>query len=247
MDKKVFNSQWLCIFCFILSGVGAAAKKKKKCDGSPFARLSPSVCTAKASWHPGRCHGISGWLTQVILEIPHDMLLSVQPPPCFSVIFRQESIYSNLSWSKAWKSEIVEFIKEIAYQEENQLFTIIATGVFPRNSDFVYSSAHGVSVSVADSLMDLNWNDVQHRRGRNKCRNLGSNAAGCLLVARIWRLTNGVVQDTVRVTEGEPWKGFGDSCPDWTQQKSFTGVLQRCVLAVNTLWGSGMFLKSEQC
>lgn len=82
----------------------------------------------------------------------------------------------------------MESIKEIAYKEEKQLFTIILTGVFPRNSDFVYSSAHDVSVSAVDSLMDLNWNDVPRRRGRNKCRNLGSAAAGCLLVARIWRL-----------------------------------------------------------
>lgn len=93
----------------------------------------------------------------------------------------------------------MESIKEIAHKEEKQLFTIIATRVFPRNSDFVYSSAHDVSVSAVDSLMDLNWNDVQHRRGRNKCRNLGSAAAaaGCLLVARIWRLIDSGLQDTV--------------------------------------------------
>jgi len=132
-----------------------------------------------------------------MLEIPHDMLLSVQLLPCFSSIFRHESIYSTPSRSKAQKSETVESIKEIAHKEEKQLFTIIVTGGFPRNSDFVYFSAHGVSVSVVDSLMDLNWDDVQHRRGRNKCRSLGSATAGCLLVARIWRLLDSVVQDTV--------------------------------------------------
>ena len=91
----------------------------------------------------------------------------------------------------------MESIKETAYKEEKQLFTIIVTGFFPRSSDFVYSSAHSVSVSAVDSLMDLNWNDVQHRRGRNKCRNLGSAAVGCLLVVKIWRLIDSVVQDTV--------------------------------------------------
>lgn len=91
----------------------------------------------------------------------------------------------------------MESTKEIACKEEKQLFTITATGVFPRNSDFVYSSAHGVSVSAVDSLIDLNWNDVQHRKGRNKCRNLGRGGVGCLLVARIWRLVDSVVQDTV--------------------------------------------------
>lgn len=59
----------------------------------------------------------------------------------------------------------MESIKETAYKEEKQLFTIIVTGVFPRSSDFVYSSARGVSVPAVDSLMDPNWNDIQHRRG----------------------------------------------------------------------------------
>lgn len=82
----------------------------------------------------------------------------------------------------------MESIREIAYKEENQLFTIIATGVFPRNPYFVYSSAHGVSVSAVHSLMGLNWNDVQCHQGRNKRRSLGSAAAGCLLGPSIWRL-----------------------------------------------------------
>lgn len=101
-------------------------------------------------------------------------------------------------------------MREIAHKEEKQLFTIIATGVFPRNSYFVYSSAHGVSVPAVHSLMDLNWNDVQHQGGRSKCRKLGSAAAGCLLGSSIWRLIGAVAQDTASegsTAESEPCKG----------------------------------------
>lgn len=193
-----FSILFSILFLFFLFRRGSRIiRKLQKCDGVPCSQLFPSVCVAKVS---GTLVGITVflvWLTQVVLEIPHGMLPSVQLLPYFSIIFRHKSIYSTLSWSKAQKSETVESIKEIAYKKEKQLFTIIATGVFPRNSDFVYSSAHDVSVSVVDGLMDLNWNDVPHRRGRNKCRNLGSAAVGCLLVARIWRLIDSVVQDTV--------------------------------------------------
>lgn len=127
-------------------------------------------------------------LTQVVLEIPHDMLLSVQLPPYFSIILWHESIYFTLSSSKGQKSETVESVKETAYKEENQLFTIIATGGFPRNSDFMYSSAHDVSVPVVCSLMDLNWNDVQQRRGRKK----SAETLAVLLLAVFW------------------WRGHGD-------------------------------------
>lgn len=142
----------------------------------PVLSCFPSLCVDK----------VSG--TLVILKIPHDMCLSVQLLSYFSVPSRHEFISSTLSWSKAQKSETVESIREIAGKEEKQLFTMIATGVFPRNSYFVYSSAHGVSVSAVASLMGLDWIDVQHRQGRNKCRNLGSAAAGCLLGSSIWRL-----------------------------------------------------------
>lgn len=70
------------------------------------------------------------------------MCLSVQLLLYFSVPSRHVFMSSTLSWSKTQKSEIVESIREIAYKEEKQLFTIIVTGVFPRNSNFVYSSAH---------------------------------------------------------------------------------------------------------
>lgn len=76
----------------------------------------------------------------------------------------------------------MESVKETAYKEENQLFTIIATGGFPRNSDFMYSSAHDVSVPVVCSLMDLNWNDVQQRRGRKK----SAETLAVLLLAVFW-------------------------------------------------------------
>lgn len=96
----------------------------------------------------------------------------------FSTIFRHDAVYSTLSRYKAWKSEPVEFIKETAYKAAIYNYS---TRVFPRISEYVYSFAHDVSASVVDSLMDLNWNDVEHIRNRNKYRNLG-----WLLLAPYW-------------------------------------------------------------
>lgn len=95
--------------------------------------------------------------------------------------FQARIISSTPSRSKVQKSEIVESIREIAYKEEKQLFTIIATEVFPRNSYFVYFSAHSISVSVADSLMDLNWNYVQHCQGETNAETLA-----VLLLTACW-------------------------------------------------------------
>lgn len=186
MGEKVYNSHQSLyfLFCFVMRG-SRTIKKLQTFDDVPSSQLFPSVCVDK----------VSG--TLVILELPHNMCLSVQLLSYFSVTSRHEFIYSSPSWSKARKSGIVESVRQISYKEEKQLFTITVTGVSPRNFYFVYSSAHVVSVSVVDSLMDLNWNGVQHRQGRNKCRNLGSAAVGCLLGSSIWRLIGGVAQDTV--------------------------------------------------
>lgn len=98
---------------------------------------------------------------------------------------------------KAWKSEYVESIKEIAYKEEKQLFTTRAVGLFQEFLNLYIPLPTMFSASAVDSLTDLNWNDVQHIRNRNKCRNLGSTTAGSLLVAQILRLISIIAQDTM--------------------------------------------------
>lgn len=86
MGEKVYNSHQSLyfLFCFVMRG-SRTIKKLQTFDDVPSSQLFPSVCVDK----------VSG--TLVILELPHNMCLSVQLLSSFSVTSRHEFIYSSPS------------------------------------------------------------------------------------------------------------------------------------------------------
>lgn len=140
---------------------------------------------------------------------------------------------------KAWKSEYVEFIKEISYKEEKQLFTTVAVGLFQEFLNLRIPLP--TMFSFCGGQFDRS--ELEWRSTHKKQKQVQKSWQHCC-----WLLAGGTDIEINQhyssghselgpIADREPWKGFGNPYANWTYHRGFCGCLAEMHAAMNAYMG----------